>query len=243
VSNVSACGFCIAGGTPVSPAYVYIIQNRAVANGAGSLLLIGTFEDGGATLTAQVNNNALSDNVKGTLGFGIRVAAIGSAKLAAPNDGHVTLYANGNEISNNRYALIVDAGFPPRNMAPLPATACADETPYKGHVSVQFNDNSVIPGPATLSPALVTTTRAQVWLANSKMVLWQYLHDSTISIFDPSLTLTGPGLSSPFHHDVPETDGYENGVPDGGVCSYDYSREFLGNSVSYNGSNLLGKNF
>jgi hypothetical protein len=159
----------------------------------------------------------------------------------------VTLYANGNEFSNNRYALIVDAGFPPRNKAPLPATTCADQTPYAGHVTVQFNDNSVIPGSATQSPALVTTTRAQVWLApnnaNSKLVLWQYLHGSTISIFDPALTLTTAGSSSPFRYDAPGNDRFLNGGADGGVCQDDYSQEWLGNAVSYNGSNLLDKNF
>ncbi len=74
VSNVSACGICLAGGTPISPAYVYVIQNRSVTNQAGALLLTGTTKDG-STLTAQVNNNALSENAVGRTGSMNRQAA------------------------------------------------------------------------------------------------------------------------------------------------------------------------
>jgi len=246
VKGVSACGICIAGGTSESPAVVNVIQNRSVANGAGGLLLAGTGVTGGDSLTAQINNNSFADNTTGAQGFGVRIIAIGSSLLELPNSAFLTAHLNGNSFANNRYQLIVDAGFPPRNKGPIPSTSCADEYPYLANMNIYLNSNAVTNTAITKSSGLVTTTRAQVWLApnnpNGKSVLWQYLFGSSISIFDPELALTGASSQSPFLYDVPEADPFLNPT-DGGSCAADWVNEALGDYVSYNGATLTGRNF
>jgi len=246
VTGMAACGICIAGGTAGSPATVNVIQNRSVAHGAGALLLAGTGVTGGGTLTVQVNNNDFADNATGNLDFGIRVMAIGSRDLELPNSAHVAAYVNGNRLANNRYQLIVDAGFPPRNNGPVPATSCADEFPYSAEMSVQLNNNTVVNTTITQSPALVATSRAQVRLApnnpNSKLVLWQYLSGSSVSILDPELSLTSAAPPFPFRDDAPLNDPFVNPT-DGGSCVADLTPEHLANLVSYNGFALTGSNF
>jgi hypothetical protein len=247
VTGVGACGVCIAAGTAASPASVKLIQNHVVRNGAGGLLLAGTSPDGGDVLSVQVNDNSFTDNTTGNLGFGIRIMAIGFPDPPLPNAGQVTAVINGNLIQNNRYGLIVDAGFPPRNKQSVPATECADQDSYTGQLDLRFNDNVV--SQSSQSAALVTTTRAQVWLApqtkvSSRMVSWQYLHGATISIADPALTLSGTD-PSPFRVDAPSTDPFLNGGShgDGGACELDVVSEPLDNLVTYNGSALSGTNF
>lgn len=240
VKGASACGICITGGSAVSPAAMVVTQNRAMGNGAGGLLLAGTGANGGATLTVQVNNNAFSDNSTGKQGFGIRAMAIGTAIVDAPNTGTVTAQITNNEMARNRYGMIIDAGWPPRNN--LTGTACLDNSAYVGKLTLSLSGNTGPAQTSTEAPALLTTTRAQVWLNNQKLVRWQYLHNSTIIISDPSLTLSNGSNPSPFPHDAPLTDAFLNGGTDGGACSGDYRQEALGNTVIYNSSFLQGEN-
>lgn len=243
VAGHGSCGICVGAGTATSPAAVTLQQNRSKSNGAGGLLLSGTafpLIEVSQGLTAQVLNNDLSDNSTGNQGFGIRTIAIGTTVPPPQTIGRVTAQFNGNRIANNRYALIVDAGFPRRNNLPLPSTSCLDTRTFGGQLTLQLNANSV--SGSIVSPALVTTTRAQVWLApaNNPIAGWQYLHGASVLIQDPSLSLGGYGA---FRYEHPQADTFVN-ASGGGFCANDVSPELLGNLVIYN-SNILpyGRNF
>jgi hypothetical protein len=95
---------------------------------------------------------------------------------------------------------------------------------------------------SVVSPALVTTTRAQVWLspANNPIAAWQYLHGASILIQDPSASFGGFGN---FQYDTPSEDTFDNATG-GGFCPNDVQKEALRNVVIYNGTILPNvKNF
>ncbi|MES2524698.1 MAG: hypothetical protein V4617_18525 [Gemmatimonadota bacterium] len=63
-----------------------------------------------ASVTVSVLNNEIRDHQEVPFGIGLRVAAIGPG---APNVvGMTSVMATGNDLSNNRFAVVVEAGFP-----------------------------------------------------------------------------------------------------------------------------------
>jgi hypothetical protein len=234
VTGVGACGICVSAGTSASPANVNVLNNRSVMNGAGGLLLQGTsfpLVEVSESLQAQVNNNDLSQNTTAPQGFGVRVIALAQTVPLPQVAGKATISLNGNRLTNNRYALVVDAGFPRRNALPWPSATCLDTRTFTGQLSVSLNDNVI--GPSSVTPALVSFTRSQVFQAPAANPIagWQYLHNASISIADPALTLGG---TDGFRIDHQEVDQFV-----GGNCPGDLVPEPLGNRLTYNGIEVL----
>jgi hypothetical protein len=233
VTGALACGICVSAGTTASPATVNVLNNRSVQNTGGGLLLQGTsfpLREVSESLQAQVNNNDLSQNDTAPLGFGVRIFALGQVVPTPQVAGKATVSLNGNRLANNRYALVVDAGFPRRNTLPLSSGIC-DARTFTGQLSVSLNDNTI--GPSSVTPALVSFTRSQVFQAPSgnPISAWQYLHNASISIADPALTLGG---TAGFRIDHQEIDQFV-----GGNCANDVIAEPLGNRLTYNGIEVL----
>lgn len=227
VTGVGACGICVSAGTAASPASVKVLNNRSVMNGAGGLLLSGTsfpLQEVSQSLQAQVNSNDFSNNQAGNQGFGVRIIALGTRVPPTQSAGKATVYLNGNRLADNLYAVVVDAGFPRRNEG----TSC-DERTFTAQLSVQLNNNII--GPSSVTPALVSFTRSQVFQAANPISAWQYLHNASISISDPGLNLGG---TNGFQIDHQEVDQFV-----GGTCSADLTPEPLNNTLTYNGIGVL----
>jgi len=233
VSGAITCGICLGAGNEVSPATVDIVQNRLVQNGSGALLLAGTaypLPEIGDLLTVRVLNNDLSRHTTGNQGFGIRIFTTGTVVPMPQTSGSVIAKINGNRIADNRYGLIIDAGFPRRNIA----GTCGDTRRFTGRIAVKFHDNVV--ARSAVTPALLTFTRAQVFLnpTGSPLSAWQYLHGASFSIDDPGLSLGGVIGANAFQIDHPYVDPFDNAAGTG-TCQDDEVREPLENLLSYNG--------
>jgi hypothetical protein len=87
---------------------VFPTISAAVPTGVEPLVLPAT-----ALVTVAVTNNELRDHQEVPFGMGLRVAAIGPG---APDViGTARVVAQDNDLSNNRFAVVVEAGFPVAN--------------------------------------------------------------------------------------------------------------------------------
>ncbi len=113
-----SCGFCLFG-----PGDYQVINNRDVGPGGipgiliwpAILLAVPPMVEQyvlptSALVTATVKNNEIRNHQATPVGVGLRIAAIG---LGAPDViGSVRVVAQDNDLVNNRFGLIVEAGFP-----------------------------------------------------------------------------------------------------------------------------------
>jgi hypothetical protein len=188
----AVCGMCIEAGNAGSPSVVDIRGNRAVANGAGGLLLNGAgtnVEEFADQLDATVVNNDFSNNTSGNMGFGIRILVI-RRDLNAPVDsqftGHVRASIHDNRIANNLFGLILDAGFPYRMLK----DGTCDPRTYTGELDVALKNNSISGN--TKKAGLISFTRASATiLFPAQSSQWQYLHNSKFNVDDPDGSLDG----------------------------------------------------
>jgi hypothetical protein len=226
VSGIQGCGICIGAGNDASPARIEVTENRSVGNSGGGLLLSGTtfpIIEVGDVLEARVLHNDLSSNVGGALGFGLRVLALGTIVPDSQAGGSVLARIYGNRLAGNRNGMMIDAGFPRRNLQP---DGC-DTRVFTGRLELNLRSNSI--SGSLSNTAIVSFTRAQVFTApvTNPPENWQYLHNATFSIDDPDLSL------AQFVVDHPLLDPYT-----GGNCDDDITNEALNNRFLYNGMEM-----
>jgi hypothetical protein len=229
VQGMQACGICLAVGTSDHTADVVVQDNRVVGNVGGGMLLVATDQglelNGELLLSAQVVHNDLSSNSTAPQGFGLRVMAIKNTRPSTRSAGSVNAVFNDNRIVANRFGVVVDAGFPYRNVS-----GGCDTRVFSGQFDLSFRGNT-LEGSA-IAAAVVSTTRYLVSMklnpAANSLANWQYLHGATISLDDPDLVLGS------FRYDHPEFDRFT-----GGSCTADVVAEPLGNTIIYNGSPML----
>jgi hypothetical protein len=220
ISNV-ACGSCIGAGNVESPSVVSVKGNRMIGNRNGGVLLNGSgtdLEEMADQLDATVDGNDLSDNQAANgIAFGLRIFFIRRDPLTNPQfTGHVRAVVRNNRLANNNIGVEIDAGFPYRRLAGV-----CDPRTYSGTVDATFRGN-VVSG-STLTPALFSFTRSILATNPAMAPLWQYLHDSRISITDPDGSLAGYWKTHPANDPIV------------GTCTNDASMEPLNNRLSYNG--------
>jgi len=217
------------GGYADSPSNVVFQGNRAVHNITGGVLLVGAsinIPELGDKVNAIVRHNDLSEN-RGNQGFGFRAFILRrdvGAKGDSQSSASVYALVQGNRIVANRVGIVIDAGFPYRQVD----TTC-DVRVYSGTMDLRFTGNTI--SESILTPALVTFTRSLAALTPSMLSLYQYLHGATFTIEDQD------GLLADAWIDNPETDSVL------GPCPDDAAHELLGNLLIYNGMLLNGRNF
>jgi hypothetical protein len=229
-------GAIFSGGYPASPSSVVFQGNRAVKNTLGGVLLNGASIDipePGDELRATVQNNDLSSNIElAGFSFGIRIFILRRdlGKVGdTQSEGNVHAWVAGNRIIGNEMGFSIDAGFPYRKVQTPNGPVC-DARVYSGSIDLTLSGNTV--ADSHLTPALVTFTRNEGALDQSKLPLWQYLHGATYTISDPDNTFADARI------DHPETDPFI------GPCPGDATHETLGNVLRYNGQVLPnGRNF
>ncbi len=132
-----SCGFCLFG-----PGDYQVTNNRDVGPGGIPGILIWpaillpvplSVEQyvlpASALVTATVKNNEVRNHQATPVGVGLRIAAIG---LGAPDViGSVRVVAQDNELANNRFGLILEAGFPVVN------------TMLRGDIDVSLKGNAM----------------------------------------------------------------------------------------------------
>lgn len=132
-----SCAICMFG-----PGNYEVTSNRQIglANRLGILVFPTVFAavppgvdqlELGATalVTVLVQNNDLRDHQEVPFGIGLRVAGIGPG---APNvAGTARVVAEGNDFSNNRFAIVVEGGFPVAG------------TPLRGDIDLTLRDNTM----------------------------------------------------------------------------------------------------
>jgi len=118
-----SCAICIFG-----PGDYHVIANRQVGlTGRLAVLVFPTISaavppgvepltlPSSALVTAEVANNEFRDHQEVPLGIGVRIAAIGPG---APNvDGTARVVVKDNDLSDNRFGVVAEAGFPVANTA------------------------------------------------------------------------------------------------------------------------------
>jgi hypothetical protein len=224
-------GAIFTGGFAASPSNVVFAGNRSVRNTLGGVLLNGAsirIPELGDQLDAVVRDNDLSENTGAGEGFGLRIFIL-RRDLGAPGDtqsaANVKALVQGNRIDGNRLGVVIDAGFPYRQVGSV-----CDSRVYSGTMDLAFMGNTLTD--SRLTPALVTFTRNASALNPSVLQLWQYMHSATYSISDIDGTLAGAWI------DHPTSDPFL------GPCPGDSSNETLGNVLIYNGAVVPnGKNF
>jgi hypothetical protein len=221
-------GAIFTGGYPESPSHVVFQGNRAVRNSIGGVLLNGAsinIPELGDEVHGIVRDNDLSENIGGQ-GFGFR-AFILRRDLGLPGDqqssASVFAIVQGNRIVGNTAGIQIDAGFPYRRVGTL-----CDGRVYSGVMNLHFAGNTIA---GNLSRSLVTFTRGPAALNPLILSQWQYLHGATYTLSDPD------GILADALIDNPETD------PIVGPCPGDATHEALGNTLTYNGRLLSGRNF
>jgi hypothetical protein len=223
ITGVS-CGACIGGGNASSPAVVEVKGNRILANRNGGVLLAGSGTDVpeiADELDAVVEGNDLSDHqAPNGIAFGLRLMVIRRDPLTNPQStGHVRASVRGNRLVNNQIAVEIDAGFPYRVLAGV-----CDPRTYSGSIEATFARNTV--SGSTLTPALFSFTRSILATTPSMAPLWQYVHNSLISIADPDGSLAGFWKDHPTHDPIV------------GSCPNDLVAEPLFNRLFYNGAEV-----
>lgn len=229
ITGVS-CGACIGAGNASSPAVVEVKGNRMLANRNGGVLLAGSGTDVpelADELDATVEGNDLSDNqAPNGIAFGLRIFVIRRDPLTnLQSTGHVRASVTGNRLVNNQIAVEIDAGFPYRVLG----GACDPRT-YSGTIEATFARNTV--SGSTLTPALFSFTRSIMATTPSMAPLWQYVHNSRITIWDPDGTLAGYWKDHLTHDPII------------GSCPNDLVSEPLFNRLFYNGAEVTtGKSY
>jgi len=112
-----ACDLCVAG-----PGDYKITGNRLLAGGIPGILIVPALIlpvvsdveqftlPTASTVTASVSNNEVRDHLRKPVGVGVRVGAVG---IGAPNvAGHSVVTIANNALTNNNFAIILDAAFP-----------------------------------------------------------------------------------------------------------------------------------
>jgi hypothetical protein len=225
----AVCGMCLGGGNSASPSVVDIRGNRVVANRTGGLFLNGSgtdVQEFADQLDATVENNDLSDNTAGNMGFGLRIFIIRrDPGLPVDNQstGYVRATVSNNRMANNQFGLILDAGFPYRRF-----NGVCDPRTYTGGIDITLKNNTITGN--TKKPALITFTRSTATLNTTQLPLWQYLHGSTFTVSDPDGSLAGYQLDHRLN-DPP--------IPPP-QCPNDVVSEPLGNHFLYNGIEIAG---
>jgi hypothetical protein len=224
-------GAIFTGGFAASPSNIVFTGNRSVRNTLGGVLLNGAsirIPELGDRLDAVVRDNDLSENTGAVEGFGLRIFIL-RRDLGAPGDtqsaANVKALVQSNRIDGNRLGVVIDAGFPYRQVGGV-----CDSRVYSGTMDLSFVGNTLTG--SRLTPALVTFTRNASALNPAVLPSWQYLHSSTYSISDIDGALAGAWI------DNPAADPFL------GPCPGDLSNETLGNVLIYNGNVVpYGKNF
>lgn len=147
-----SCALCMFG-----PGDYQVISNRqtGLSNRLGVLVFPTVFAavppgvdqlELGATalVTVLVQNNDLRDHQQVPFGIGLRVGGIGPG---APNvAGSSRVVAQGNDLSNNRFAIVVEAGFP------------VASTPLHGDIELTLRNNTLN---ASCEAAMLLTLTSQ----------------------------------------------------------------------------------
>lgn len=226
------CGLCIGGGNAASPAAVDVRGNRIVGNRNGSVLINGSgtdIDEFADHVEATVVGNDLSDNTSAAgTGFGVRLMIILrdlTSLVNTQSTGHIRAVIRGNRLVDNDIGVLLDAGFPFRQVGPV-----CDPRTYSGTIDLRLQDNTVAGSRRT--PALATFTRSSAALTSTQAARWQYLHNSEFTISDRDGTLAG------FWYDHPTNDPFI------GPCPNDMTGEPLDNHLFYNGVEVAtGRNY
>jgi len=228
-------GAILAGGYPESPSVVLFQGNRSVDNSLGGVLLNGAsvfIPEHGDQLAAVVRDNDLARNGA----FGVRLFVIFRLP-GLPGDtqetGNVHALLKGNRIRDNFSGVVIDAGFPFRE---LEDGAC-DPRNYSGSVNLRVEDNKLT---GNLDSNLwVLFTRWPGIREPDALAAWDYLHATRIAISDPqgNFGQIFDGNSGQIFYDNPMRD------PHVGDCPGDEDDELLGNVLRYNGERLGGTNY
>ncbi len=220
-------GAVFTGGYPASPSKVTFRGNRSVRNDLGGVLLSGasiSIPELGDQLDATVRDNDLSDNGA----FGVRLFIV-RRDLGAPGDsqstGHINALLRGNRIARNVTGVLIDAGFPFRQVDDT-----CDPRLYSGTIDLRLEDNTVS---GSLDVASwITFTRWPGAQDPESLASWQYLHAAVFTITDRQRVLGDIAI------DHPERD------PLVGPCPGDQMDEPLDNVLRYNGVVLPnGRNY
>lgn len=208
-------GAIITGGYPTSPSKVTFTGNRSVHNGLGGVLLNGAsvfIPEIGDSTEAVVSGNDLSANGA----FGVRLFILFRAPEFLGNTqetGNIHALLKGNRIHNNAEGILMDAGFPFRELG----DDCDPRT-FSGTIDVKAENNDLAGN--FFYDSRVIFTR---WPGNAEDPGWQYLHAARFEIADPGHDF------GHIYFDNPKRDPYV------GHCANDGEHELLGNVLIYNG--------
>ena len=217
-------GTVIAGGYPASPSKVTFKGNRSVSNGLGGVLLDGAsifIPELGDRVDAVVSGNDLSGNEN----FGVRLFILARVP-GFPGDnqetGHIHALLKGNRIHDNAAGILLDAGFPFRELG-----EDCDPRIFSGTIDLELEDNNLA-GNFDFESWVIFTR----WPGNADDPSWQYLHASRFTITDPQRNF------GQISFDNPKRDPYV------GPCPNDDVHELLGNVLIYNGKVIpSGRNY
>ena len=201
ITGVS-CGACIGAGNAGSPATVEIDGNRIVNNRLGGLLLNGSgsaIPELADQLNVTVTRNDLSHNkTTPRFSFGLRLLVIkqdlGGA-FDSQTTGHVSAVVRNNRIVDNEVGILMDAGFPFRQVGSV-----VDTRQFTGTLDLSLRGNTV--SGSNLTPAAITFTRVNAAFNQSLLNLWQYLYHSTYTIDDPDGSMAGMWIDHPSHDPI-----------------------------------------
>jgi hypothetical protein len=234
------------GGNAAAPASVVVQRNRLLANNNGAVLPGATGTAGAIpahpalalaapafdgiydSLFVEIANNDLSENVgAANQGFGLRFFVVGPSAVpasvtpcATPADfvsGSIVASVHDNRLVHNRFAVMIDGGFPYR--ANLGVTDCRR---FGGTYDLSFARNTIATSVST--NALITLTRNTSALNPTQLTpgpgktSFQYLEGARFTVHDPE------GELSPLWIDHPVTDPVDGRV--------------LGNRLTINGSDV-----
>jgi hypothetical protein len=223
-SNI-LCGACIESGSATTPQAVNVVGNRLVSNRQYGILLNGGGPEG--TLTATITNNDLSHNkANARLSGGLRLMTVrrSLADTATPTGGELSAVLQGNTIRDNQVGIMIDAGFPTRTF-----NGVCSPLVYSGTTTLVMRGSNLVSG-NLVAPSVITFGRSNAAMFPTDFLpLWQYLHNSSITVEDGDNALAG------FWFDNPLTDPYT------GSCPADATHEALNNTLIVNGLMLTGR--
>jgi hypothetical protein len=128
----------------------------------------------------------------------------------------------GNRIHDNAAGILLDAGFPFRELG-----KDCDPRTFSGTIDLKVENNDLA-GNFDFESWVIFTR----WPGNADDPGWQYLHDSRFTITDPD------GDFGHISFDNPKRDPYV------GPCPNDGGHELLGNVLIYNGKVIpSGRNY
>ncbi|HMK22489.1 MAG TPA: hypothetical protein VK466_09160, partial [Terriglobales bacterium] len=126
------------------------------------------------------NNLFTGSTANANLGFAVRIVATDGQVTAPATTGEMGVTLHGNELTNNRSGLMLDAGFPARVLS-----GQAEQTtgPWMAHIRVLLRDN-VITGNLR-SAAAMSFTRFQAALLPANLATFKYAESSKFELADP----------------------------------------------------------